>query len=100
MDLGKIIALIVNAGFVSEMALSGYRKDLIDNSLNMLATEVAALVSTFNHSSNVQVIEDYKEASSWLNFYSGKKESIPNSVIVITSYSIHYTKLYEVISVR
>ncbi len=81
-DLGKIIALIVNAGFVSEMALSGYRKDLIDNSLNMLATEVAALVSTFNHSSNVQVIEDYKEASSWLNFYSGKKESIPNSVII------------------
>jgi hypothetical protein len=66
-DLGKVIGRIVSAEFVIEMGASGFRKDLIDNSLESLRQEIHKFLSLYHFESSVVSIEDYEENSSWLN---------------------------------
>lgn len=67
-DLGKILARIVCVGFVLELGDKGYRQDLVDNSIAMVKQEVAALFASFHFDSTTNVVEDYQEKSSWLDF--------------------------------
>ena len=67
-DLGKILARIVCVGYVLELADKGYRQDLVDNSIEMVKQEVATLFASFHFDSITNVIEDYQEKSSWLDF--------------------------------
>ena len=67
-DLGKVLGRIVSAGFVIDMGESGFRNDLIQNSIETLQHDITKLMSSFNFNSKVVAIEDYQEGSSWLQF--------------------------------
>ena len=67
-DLGRAIGRIVSAGFVLDMSESGFRKDLIDNSIKMLRQDISALMNSFSFQNDINSIEDYREGSSWLQF--------------------------------
>src|SRR5690606_28415335 len=60
-DLGRAIARISCIGYVLEMEAAGFRKDLVENCIKSIQQEVAALISAFHHSSDTQVIIDYKD---------------------------------------
>ena len=66
-DLGKVLGRIVSAEFVIEMGASGFRKDLIDNSLESLRQEIHRFLSSYHSKSTVTSIEDYEQNSSWLD---------------------------------
>lgn len=67
-DLGRIIARIVNIGYVLELQNKGFRKDLIDNCITMVQQEVSGLFSSFHFDNSVKIIEDYEMDSSWSKF--------------------------------
>lgn len=67
-DLGRAIARIICIGYVLEMEAAGFRKDLVENCIKSIQQEVAALISAFHHSSDTQVIIDYKDDSNWYAF--------------------------------
>lgn len=67
-DLGKVIGRIVSLGYVLDLELKGFRKDLIDNCIMNVKQEVRTLICAFNFDNSSQVIEDYKSESSWFNF--------------------------------
>ncbi len=67
-DLGKIIARIVNVGYVLELQNKGFRQDLIDNCIIMVQQEISGLFSAFHFDNSVKVIEDYSSNSSWSEF--------------------------------
>ena len=67
-DLGKVIGRIVSLGYVLDLELKGFRKDLIDNCIRNVKQEVRTLICSFNFDNSSQVIEDYKSESSWFNF--------------------------------
>ncbi|MET4142339.1 acyl-CoA dehydrogenase [Pedobacter sp. UYP1] len=67
-DLGKVIGRIVSLGYVLDLELKGFRKDLIDNCIMNVKQEVRTLICSFTFDNSSQVIEDYKAESSWFNF--------------------------------
>ena len=50
------------------MANKGFRKDLIEGGITMLQQDISKLIATFSFNNNKEVVEDYQENSSWLNF--------------------------------
>src|SRR5690606_35492521 len=67
-DLGKIIGRIVCIGYVLELQEKGFRKDLVDSCILTVQQEVSALFSSFHFDNTAQVVADYTEDSTWLNF--------------------------------
>ncbi|MGY0038705.1 acyl-CoA dehydrogenase family protein [Pedobacter sp. NJ-S-72] len=67
-DLGKVIGRIVSLGYVLDLEIKGFRKDLIDNCIVNVKQEVRTLICAFNFDNSSQVIEDYTSESSWFNF--------------------------------
>ncbi|MCF8448432.1 MAG: acyl-CoA/acyl-ACP dehydrogenase [Taibaiella sp.] len=67
-DLGKILSRVMSLSYVIDLDGKGFRLDLIDNCIQIVRQEVAALMATFQNESNVQVIADYESGSSWTNF--------------------------------
>lgn len=67
-ELGQVIGRIVSFEMVINLGEKGYRNDLIDNGLNMLKQEIVLLMSSFNFRNETNLIEDYQDNSSWLNF--------------------------------
>lgn len=67
-ELGKITSRVISLNQVLEIANRGFRNDLTEGGITMLRQEIAGLLSTFSFKNNQQVIDDYEENSSWLNF--------------------------------
>lgn len=67
-DLGKILGRIICVGYVLDLQVNGFRKDLVSNCITTVKQEIAALLAAFQFDHAVQVIEDYSENSSWLKF--------------------------------
>lgn len=67
-ELGQVIGRIVSFEMVINLGEKGFRNDLINNALNMLKQEIVSLMSSFNFRNETNLIEDYQENSSWLNF--------------------------------
>lgn len=67
-DLGRILSRIVCIGYVLDLEEKGYRKDLIDNSINLVKQEISALFASFHFDNSTNLVEDYQENSSWLDF--------------------------------
>ncbi|GAF04815.1 acyl-CoA dehydrogenase family protein [Saccharicrinis fermentans] len=66
-DMGKILSRIVSANHVFMMETKGFRQDLVANCIENLKHEVAMLVSSYQFTSAIQPVEDYKESSSWFH---------------------------------
>ncbi|WP_158795442.1 acyl-CoA dehydrogenase family protein [Pedobacter sp. L105] len=67
-DLGKIIGRVICVGYVLELEVKGFRKDLVDNCIVLVKQEVAALISSFKFDNAVKVVDEYLDNSSWLKF--------------------------------
>ena len=67
-DMGKILARVISAGYVKDLYEKGFRKDLVDSCIETVEQEVAALVSSFKFPNTNMVIYDYAENSSWYKY--------------------------------
>jgi alkylation response protein AidB-like acyl-CoA dehydrogenase len=67
-ELGQVISRIVSMELVLDLGIKGFRRELIENGLVMLRKEISGLMGHFNMTDNSQVVEDYHQDSSWLNF--------------------------------
>lgn len=69
-DLGRVLGRMVSLQLVLNLGDRGFRKDLIDGAIAVLRQDVAALLSTYKHAHEKQVVDDYGKESSWLEFVS------------------------------
>lgn len=67
-DLGRIIARIVCAGYVMSLQQKGFRADLAENSILTIRQEVSVLVSNLQFENANSVIDDYAAGSNWFSF--------------------------------
>lgn len=67
-DLGRILSRIVCIGHVLDLQEKGFRKDLVDNSIKLVKQEISALFASFHFDNTADLVEDYQENSSWLDF--------------------------------
>jgi hypothetical protein len=67
-EFGQVISRIVSMDLVLYLEESGFRKDLIDNTVIVLKQEISTLLNTFHFANNTQVIADYEENSFWLDY--------------------------------
>jgi alkylation response protein AidB-like acyl-CoA dehydrogenase len=70
-ELGKITGRIISMNQVLEIAGKGFRKDLAENSINILQQEISKLMAGFSCKQQTKVVEEYEEKSSWMEFVSG-----------------------------
>ena len=63
--LGRIIAKLIAASFTYALSETTFRKDLIDNALEITGNEVAAMISSLAYTRQVKVVEEYLEQSDW-----------------------------------
>ncbi|MFT6337730.1 MAG: alkylation response protein AidB-like acyl-CoA dehydrogenase [Saprospiraceae bacterium] len=67
-DLGRVISRVVSAGFVAEMAETGFRPDLVRDCFENLKHEVSTFISSYENGTSTTPIEGYSEGGSWLEF--------------------------------
>ncbi len=70
-EMGKIIGRVISMNQVLDLGDKGYKKELIDGSVNYLQQEIGKLMSAFNFKGNNTVVDGYEENSLWLNFVRG-----------------------------
>jgi len=71
-EFGQVISRIVSMDLVLYLEESGFRKDIIENTLIVLKQEISTLLSTFHKENTTQVVVEYEENSSWLDFANQK----------------------------
>ncbi len=67
-DLGKIIARLVNTQYVLDLQDKGFRKDLVENCLYNMQLDVAQLASNLTLRNHAELVVDYQDESDWLHF--------------------------------
>jgi len=67
-ELGRVVGRVISLNQVIELANKGYRKDLIEGGITMLQQDISRLMAAFSFSNKTDVVEEYHENSSWLNF--------------------------------
>ena len=67
-ELGQVIGRVVSFNMVLNLSERGFRTDLIENGLNMLKQDIVSLMSSFKFKNETNLIEEYQDNSSWLNF--------------------------------
>ncbi|WP_445664554.1 acyl-CoA dehydrogenase family protein [Fodinibius sp. AD559] len=65
-ELGKILSRVISLEFTLRLGDKGFNKDLINNAINVLKTDVERMVASFANEKVPSVVEDYEESSSWL----------------------------------
>lgn len=71
-ELGKVIGRVVTSEMIINLEETGFRKDLISNGLELLNHEITSILSGFNFPNPAMVVEEYRENSSWRNFFQSK----------------------------
>ncbi len=67
-ELGKALARMITMQMVIELGDRGYRRDLIENCLQVVQQEITGLLAEYGFKQQSKVVEDYREGSSWLSF--------------------------------
>src|SRR5690606_21513316 len=67
-DLGKIVARIVNTQYVVDMQEKGFRNDLVENCLYNMQLDVAQLASNLTLGHHAELVVAYEGESNWLDF--------------------------------
>ncbi|MGM0547405.1 MAG: acyl-CoA dehydrogenase family protein [Bacteroidota bacterium] len=65
-ELGKILSRVISLEFTLRMGDKGFNKNLIDNTVSVLTTDVERMLASFSKEKAPSVVEDYEESSSWL----------------------------------
>ncbi len=69
-ELGRAISRIISLQLIINMGEEGFNRNLISGAIDSLRTDVRRLMGTFNESEKPEVVEDYEESSSWLQYFS------------------------------
>ncbi|HKJ41937.1 MAG TPA: acyl-CoA dehydrogenase family protein [Sunxiuqinia sp.] len=67
-ELGQVLGRVISMDMVHKLADEGFRNDLIEGGLNMLHQDIQQLMSSFKYDANDNVVEDYQDNSSWLQY--------------------------------
>ncbi|WP_163709251.1 acyl-CoA dehydrogenase family protein [Mangrovibacterium lignilyticum] len=67
-ELGQIMGRVISMDMVHKLGDEGFHKDLIDGGIEMLHQEILQLMGSFHRNSQIQVIDNYQENSSWLRY--------------------------------
>lgn len=65
-ELGRILSRVISLEFTLRLGDKGFNQQLIDNAVKILRDDVERMVTTFSNYNNPDVVEDYKQSSSWL----------------------------------
>jgi len=68
-ELGQILSRIVSCEMVIKLGDTGFREDLINNSLTIMQQEITTLMSGFKFNNQVATIDNYHDNSSWLHYF-------------------------------
>ncbi|MDD2475185.1 MAG: acyl-CoA/acyl-ACP dehydrogenase [Dysgonamonadaceae bacterium] len=66
--MGRALGYTISMNYVLALAQKGFRKDLINSSLDVLKQEITKLMAGFSYQNKSLLVEDYQENSKWLNF--------------------------------
>ncbi len=69
-QLGQAISRIISLEMTLRLGEKGFNSDMISNSIKALQNETHALITSYANEEHSQVVEDYGDNSSWLNFLS------------------------------
>jgi alkylation response protein AidB-like acyl-CoA dehydrogenase len=69
--LGEIVAKLITTEFSLELLETGFRKDLVDNTIKVVGNNLVELVSSFSQSQHIDIVEDYQEGSDWKPLFAG-----------------------------
>ncbi len=64
-ELGKALGRIVSMDMVLQLGDQGFRKELIDNCIAVMKSDVEAILHRFASMTDTQVVEDYREGAVW-----------------------------------
>ncbi len=65
-ELGKILSRVISLEFTLRLGEKGFNKNLINNTVSVLTTDVERMLASFARDKAPSVVEDYEESSSWL----------------------------------
>jgi alkylation response protein AidB-like acyl-CoA dehydrogenase len=64
-DLGKALGRIISIQFTLNLGDQGFNNELIQNAIKTLQDEVNAIIQTYKHGGEADVVEGYEMDSSW-----------------------------------
>jgi len=64
-DFGRAFSRLIAIQMLLELKNTGFRNDLIDNSITLIAQEISAFLALYQRMAFPDAIIDYKEQSSW-----------------------------------
>lgn len=67
-DLGKALGRMISMEFTLNLQDQGFNKELVQNAVKTLEDEISAIMDTFSHGGEADVVEDYEIDSSWFKF--------------------------------
>jgi hypothetical protein len=76
-ELGQILGRLVSTEMVINLGEKGFRKDLINNAVELLQQEMTAIMGSFGFDSQTRLVESYHEESSWFDLARHKSSGIP-----------------------
>lgn len=63
--LGKLVARLITTGFTLDLSEAGFRKDLVNNAIQVAGTVMTELVATIPGRQSINVVENYLEQGNW-----------------------------------
>ncbi len=69
-ELGQVLSRVVSSEMVFKLGDTGFPQKLISNGLNFLQQEITSLMSSFHYANKTVVVEDYKDQSSWMDYFN------------------------------
>jgi alkylation response protein AidB-like acyl-CoA dehydrogenase len=69
-ELGRAISRIISMQLILNMGEQGFNQHLISSAIDSLRSDVQRMMGMFKKSERPEVVEDYEESSSWLQFLS------------------------------
>lgn len=68
--LGEALSRLISLQLTLKLGEKGFNQDLISNTIEMLKADVQSLLGSFKAEDESDVVEEYKESSSWLQLFS------------------------------
>jgi len=67
-DLGQIISRVLSAQMVVNLGSSGFRSDLIEDTLTTLRHDIITLLSSYKYDTKVSPTVEYQSESWWMDY--------------------------------
>jgi alkylation response protein AidB-like acyl-CoA dehydrogenase len=65
-ELGKALGRLISMEFTIDLGDRGFNKELVENAVKNLQTEIRSIMCSFNTQNVATIVEDYEADSAWL----------------------------------